>query len=304
MKLIQPLLLLALLASPLPGTLAASEYNEEVQTLVDQLREIAERSRRERAADRWLQRSLEELISQHDWPWREELLYEDFSDGDFNNQPQWQPVSGQFWVDPSLGLRSRVYSRQPEPTAAPEEQAPARKDVGTAILGALLQEALRSKQPEKKETPEPRRDEREVPAEIHLPIKIPGTFAFKAELSSHNPPSEQGKMQFGFYEGQDAAWGYLISLHTGDRPVIELAQLRGGRYMLIEEAVISDLNDGQPHEIEWRKNSLGETELLLDQQVLVRGRDRDFAQGFGYLAVINQGGDFGIRSIQLQGGGQ
>lgn len=304
MKLIHPLLLLTLLASPLPGTLAASEYNEEVQTLVDQLREIAERSRRERAADRWLQRSLEELISQHDWPWREELLYEDFSDGDFNNQPQWQPVSGQFWVDPSLGLRSRVYSQQPEPATTPEEQAPAQKDVGTAILGALLQEALRSKQPEKKEAPAPRRDEREVPAEIHLPIKIPGTFAFKAEFSSHNPPSEQGKMQFGFYEGPDAAWGYLISLHTGDRPVIELAQLRGGRYMPIEEAVISDLNDGQPHEIEWRKNSFGETELLLDQQVLVRGRDRDFAQGFGYLAAINQGGDFGIRSIQLQGGGQ
>lgn len=300
MKLAYPLILAALLVAPPPGANAAESYNEEIQTLVDQLREITEKSRQNRAADRWLQRSLEDLVAQYDWPWREELLYEDFSDGDFSHAPQWEPVSGQFWVDPTLGLRSRVPNQRQRSEPESQQQEKQSQDVSTAILSALLQEALRSEKPT---DPEPKKEERDGPAEIRLPIQIPATFAFRAELSAHNPPSEPGMMQFGFYEEADAAWGYLITLHTGNQPVIELSMLRGGRHTLIEEITIADLNDGQPHEIEWRKNSYGETELRLDQQTLLRGRDRDFDRGFKYLSVLNQGGDFGIRSVQLQGGG-
>lgn len=299
MKLIYPMLLAIGLSLSQSGASAADAYNEEVQGLVDQLREITEKSRNNRSADRWLQRALEDLVAQYDWPWREDVLYEDFSDGDFDNAPQWQLISGRFWVDPTLGLRSRVRSPQPEPAAADKPQATESQNVGTAILGALLQEALR---PEKKPKAAPQKEQQDVPAEIRLPIQIPGTFAFRTELSSHNPPAEPGMIQFGFYEGAEAAWGYLITLHTGEQPLIELAKLSNGRHLLIDEITIADLNDGQPHELEWRKNDYGETELRLDQQTLLRGRDRDFDRGFGYLGVLNQGGDFGIHSVQLQAG--
>jgi hypothetical protein len=302
MKFVYPAILATLLAIP-PGVNAAENYNEDTQALVDQLREITEKSRQNRAADRWLQRSLEDLIAQYDWPWRQELLYEDFSDGDYSHAPQWEPVSGQFWIDPTLGLRSRVRMQQQREEQTSRQQESQSQDVSTAILSALLQEALRSeKQAEPEPETKPAREERYGTAEIRLPIQIPGTFAFRTELSAHNHPSEPGMMQFGFYEEADAAWGYLITLHTGDQPLIELSMLRGGRHMLIEEIAIADLNDGQPHEIEWRKNNYGETELRLDQQTLFRGRDRDFDRGFETLSVLNQGGDFGVRSIQLQGG--
>jgi hypothetical protein len=291
------------LATPLSAPLGAAEYDENVQAIVDQLREISDRARTERAADRWVLNAMEDLIAEHEWPWRNALLTEDFSDGDFSNAPQWQPVSGKFWVDTSLGLRSRVEAHSPQPPPQEDQpQEPAKKDLGSALLGALLQEALRTKG--QQEAPPSPQQEQGGPAEIHLPLQIPGAFALQVEFSVHNPPGEYGQIQFALHEEQDAAWGYLITLHTGGQPLIVLAQLRGGRQTLIEEIQIADLNDGQPHALEWRKNAYGDAELILDQQPLLRSRDREFSRGFKQLAIINQEGDFGVHSVQLHGASQ
>ncbi len=84
------LLFLASLTSPIH---AASD-NEQVQGLVDKLQAITEKARRERAADRWLLTSLEELVERYNWPWRDTLVTEDFSDGNFHQDPAWQVRSG------------------------------------------------------------------------------------------------------------------------------------------------------------------------------------------------------------------
>lgn len=303
MKLSLTIALLSALAAPLSAPIAAAEYDENIQAIVDQLREISDRARRERAADRWVVNSLEDLIVQYEWPWRNELLFEDFSDGDFSNAPQWEPVSGRLWVDASLGLRSRVEAHRPQPSAQEKQPPePAQKDLGSAILGALLQEALRTES--QQSPPSQKQQTPDGPAEIRLPLEIPGAFAFMAEFSAHNPPAEYGQLQFALHEERDAAWGYLITLHTGSQPLLELIQLRGNRQTLIEEIQIEDLNDGQSHVLAWRKNAYGDVELILDQQPLLRSRDREFPRGFKQLAIINQGGDFGVRSIQLHGATQ
>ncbi len=289
-----PVLLLTLPFGP-DDALAASEYDEQVQGIVDQLRDIAERARKERAADRWVIHSLEDLISQHEWPWREEILSEDFADGDYTQQPSWQVLSGEFWVDASLGLRSRARAATPPPPAAAKKGSD--KDLGSALLGALLQEALRTQPREAEPTAQPK----EGPAEIRLPLRIPGTFALKAEFSAHNPPSESGQLQFSLYQDPRADQGYQLSLVTGARPSLDLLQLRDGRSLLIESAQVADLNDGQSHELEWRKNPDGEVELLLDGQSLLRIHDRAFSQGFSHLGISNQAGDFGVRSVQVYG---
>ena len=116
--------------------------------------------------------------------------------------------------------------------------------------------------------------------------------------------ADYGQIQFALHEESDGAWGYQIICHTGSHPLLELAQLRGGRKTLLEEIQIQDINDGQPHVLEWRKNAYGEAELILDQQPLLQSSDREFGRGFKQLAIINMGGDFGIRSLQLQGATQ
>ena len=99
------LLLLILLSLPL--TAQASD-SEKLQAMVDELRALTDKARNQRAADRWLINSMDDLAARYDWPWRRKLLMEDFSDGNYNRNPAWQVISGQFWVDRRLGLRSQV----------------------------------------------------------------------------------------------------------------------------------------------------------------------------------------------------
>ena len=77
------------------------KYTREALALeieLEELRTLVEKSRRERAADRWLQNALEDLLAKHDSPWQREVLYDDFADGDFNRNPTWQVMRGQFQV--------------------------------------------------------------------------------------------------------------------------------------------------------------------------------------------------------------
>jgi len=295
-----------------PNALAVGEYNEDTQAIVDRIRDISEKGRKERAADRWLLRSLDELVAQYEWPWRNELLFEDFSDGDFTKEPGWKVINGEFWVDVRLGLRSRIHAREyeryrdEEVEEKPDSSRKDEQDIGSALLGALLSEALQSKKREEPKEVSRKQQQRQKAslAEIHLPLKTPPAFAFHSEFSAHNAPSESGRLQFALYQSHQGDFGYILAINTGDNPSLQLFQRFRGRSMLIETVKLADLNDGQPHELEWRMTDYGDIELLVDQQSLLRSRDRGFSKGFSQLAIINKGGDFGVRSIQLQGGSQ
>lgn len=303
-------LLLTLLMLTLPYTsnvLAVEEYNEDVQAIVDKVHDLSKKARKERAADRWLLRSLDDLVTQYTWPWRNELLFEDFSDGNFTQEPSWKVLNGEFWVDATLGLRSRVDSRQhdryrDEEQKETKQSSEDKQDLGSALLGALLSGAMQPKK--ESEPPRKKQQQKARQAKIQLPLKIPPAFAFSSEFSAHNAPSETGTLQFALYQGSRGNFGYILTINTGDNPSLKLFQRFRGRSILIETIKLEDLNDGQLHKLEWRMTDYGDIELLLDQQSLLQSRDRSFSKGFKQLAIINKGGDFGIRSIQLQGGAQ
>ncbi|TVO69543.1 hypothetical protein [Sedimenticola selenatireducens] len=275
-------------------TTAAVPDNQQLQSLVDQLREITEKARKERAADRWLLNELEDLVSRHDWPWRNELLNEDFSDGNYNQNPAWNVISGQFWVDGRLGLRSR--SEPEEKASAPQAQEQ-KKDLGKALLGALLQEAMRGKE---RQAPEPVQ-KRDQPAEIQLDLQIPTVYALQLEFSAHTPPQEAGQIEYSLYQGKNGDTGYRLILTMGDRSSMELLSRINGKTRVIERVEFDNISDGQTHAIEWRRDPNGQIEVLLDEQLLVRTRDSSFRNPFTQLSIRNQGGDFAIGSVTLHG---
>ena len=279
------------------NTLSATADNPELQSLVDQLREITQRARDQRAADRWLLNELEELVSRHDWPWRNPLLSEDFSDGNYDQDPAWYVISGQFWVDGRLGLRSRS---EAEPPAAEQPEKQQKQDLGKALLGALLQEALRDGRDREQPSSEP--DRRDEPAEIQLEMEIPTVFALQLEFSAHNPPGQEGQLAFGLFQGRDGDTGYQLQLAFGDTPMLELLSRINGRTRVIDRIALDGLSDGGSHTLEWRRDSNGQIEILVDGARQVLARDQSFRYPFRQLSIRNQSGDFAVASVILHGG--
>ncbi len=278
---------------------AADSDNTELQGLIDQLKELTSKARQQRAADRWLLNDLEDLAARYDWPWRDELLTEDFSDGDYNQDPLWRVLSGQFWVDGRLGLRSRTQPAEPARRKAPPSEK--KQSLGNALFGALLKEALRDDGRRQETQPEPEQRPLET-AEIQLELAIPKVFAAQVEFSVHNRPSEEGLLVFGILQSQRGSYGYQLSVATGTNPYLELALLRRGRSQVIKSVQLGDINDGNSHTMEWRRNPNGHIEIIMDDASLIKTQDNTFRDSFRWLSIANHSGDFAISAINLQGG--
>ncbi|PIE25385.1 MAG: hypothetical protein CSA60_00815 [Neptuniibacter caesariensis] len=203
------LLLSLSLISPLPVSA------DEVQTLVNELQQLAEKSRQERAADRWLQNALEDLVDKYNFPWKNSLLQDDFSDGDYQHAVTWSVGSGEFWVDRRLGLRSRV-----EPTYQPVEpqEEPGRsleKDLTKALVGALLKETLGDKSSSRSESRTPP-SPTTTPASIRTQVSIPTTFAIESMFGQNNRPGESGQFEWVVMQEDEGTYGYKVVVTTGE----------------------------------------------------------------------------------------
>ena len=270
---------------------SADAQNEELQGMVDELDTLTKKARKQRAADRWLMNAMEDLVTKYNWPWRTELMLEDFSDGDYSQNPAWQVSTGQFWVDGRLGLRSRSHIE-------PERKKSERKqDLGQALLGSLLEQAMQKQG----RRDEPRRDNRYGPAEIKLPLQIPAVFAAQAEFSIHNAPSETSQFEFSLYQDREGDSGYRLIMYIGDKSTLELISRRNNRTTVIDSVDIDQINDGSTHEILWRRSPEGQMEILLDEKRLIRSRDHSFRHPFTHFAITNRGGDFAVAGVSLYG---
>jgi hypothetical protein len=272
----------------LPTTVSGAD-SDDMQGLVEELRTLADQARRQRAADRWLLESLDDLVTRYDRPRRNLLVTEDFSDGDFSQNPAWQTQSGQFWIDRRLGLRSRV---TPE---AQQSGSGKKQDLGEALLGALIDEALG---PDKESASSASQLD---PAEIHLPLRIPTEFSLETSFSFHGAPGETSKVGFALLQNQRGSYGYQVNLYSAERSTLELTLWRGGRVSTLETAELEDFDPSQQHTLEWRHDARGNMELLLDGTQLIRVRERSFRDPFDRFALINSGGDFALQSLSLYG---
>ncbi len=279
----------------LPISINGAPDNPELQALVDQLRTITDKARQQRAADRWLLNELDALIEEHEWPWRNILLKEDFSDGNYDRNPAWDLISGQFWVDSRLGLRSRS-----EAPAPPESDTSSKQqDLGKAILGALLQEALKGDKDRQSGAAEDR--QRNGPAEIQLAKRIPTVFALQLTFSIHTPPQVAGELAISLLRQRSGESGYQLLILSGDQPTLELLSKINGRTRIIDRIALDKMNDGGSHILEWRRSSSGMIDVIMDGRSLVQNRDHTFRNPFSQLSLLNRSGDFAVSQIILLG---
>jgi hypothetical protein len=290
-------LILVVLVAAGPLDSSAAE-DQEVQALVDELRALADRSRDQRAADRWLQQALEDLVAKYDRPWRKELLFDDFSDGDYTRDPGWKVVSGRFWVDASLGLRSSVRPDEP----AERRSTDSTKDLGRALFGELLDQALKRDEPEETRPSQDQEAARQGPARIRAGAAITNAFSIELGFSVHNPPDVEGAFEVALLQEQAGDYGYALSIHTGEQSVVDLYRLRRGQRELISSSPLETRpRVGERHELLWRQAENGLVEVFMNGEEIITIRDKAFRDDYSRLELANRGGELGVRHVRVMG---
>ncbi len=290
-----------LAAGPL---LCQAGENPELQGLVDELRTLAEKSRNERAADRWLQQALEDLVSKYDWPWRSELLIDEFSDGNFTADPAWTVLSGKFWVDASLGLRSSV---RPKPQSRRSESNRERsrdssKDVGRAIFGQLLDQAFKDDEPEESGSRPERDVSQEGPARIRLDTRITHAFSLELDFSVHHEPGVEGHFEVALLQEEAGDYGYVLAVRTGEQGMMDLYRLRRGQRELVNSSTLKgDTAIGKRHELVWRQANNGQVEVCMNGEESMNLQDRAFRDPYTCLEFVNQNGEIGVSRVRILG---
>ena len=83
---------------------------EALEALARELEALIDDAEKARAADPRFLQDLRDMIAAHvaEAAPREALVHDDFSDGDYTDDPRWEVVSGEFSVEGTLGLRTTI----------------------------------------------------------------------------------------------------------------------------------------------------------------------------------------------------
>jgi hypothetical protein len=257
--------------------------NIPLQEMVDKLRKLVREGRRGNAADRRFLNKLRHLAREYAQPWRWLLLSDDFSDGDFVHKPRWIVLAGQFVVEPRHGLRSVARHRAP-----PRPHKRSFRD--------KLRDAIRNKLGRKRDEPPPLPEV----ADIHIPVPVTTSFSVRLRLVAHD---SRGRFQFLLYRGRQRQAGYRLTWIPG-KAMLRLHYFSGTRVSRIEKARLADGTKARgPHRISWSRDRKGYMSVSFDGKQLFKVRERE-REGFSGIEMVNRGGDFSVRRVQVLGTGR
>ncbi len=295
------LLLSLTLACLLAGPALAAGQGEK--PLLEELRALAEKARRQQAADRWLQRALDDLVARYDRPWQRTLLFDDFSDGDFRRNPAWQVVEGRFEVSRAQGLVARAGDPVRAGRTTDEADARAQPDLTGALVGAILDQAFGTN---KHQEDRPGDHERNAvpfasgPNRIRVKAGVSNAFAITATLRASDRPAT--RFEIAVLQDTRGRYGYRLRVDAGRPGQVELVRLRRGYEAIVERAKLpAALGDGHLHDLAWRQAPDGRVSVLLDDKPVFSVRDRAFRDGYPWLELRQEGGELVLRSLRVEG---
>lgn len=273
--------------------------------LVEELRGIVEKSRQERAADRWLQGALEDLLAKYDRPWQRQILYEDFRDGDYTRGPAWQVLRGSFQVVRGQGLYSSAQGYATgSGQGAPAQPASPSEALSGLIVGALLDRALGPSGDPSDSTSGNGADSPRAtsggPAEIRLRAGVSNAFAI--DIGFRHPTGGEAAFEVVLLQSEAGAYGYRLRVQSGPRGFIELQRLRRGQGAIVESQPLArSLADGALHELGWRQGPDGTVKVTIDGGEIFSVRDRAFRDPYPWLHLVNDLGEVTFRSVRVDG---
>ena len=305
---------------------AEAEGDAALEALARELEALIDEAESARAADPRFLQDLRDKIAAHlaDAAPREALIRDDFSDGDYTDDPPWDVVSGDFSLDRRLGLRTTIaLSGADTQTIRLSLDTLLDKEIILETKDELLDDAEelfdKSKDTvddllsgKKKlddlwggdDDEEMREDtglDAPEPAEIVLEADIPNAFALELEMMS-GMAHRDAQFEIDLFQGRGGSAGYRLSYLAGSDPGLLLSRFgrRGAEVLGGHDDALS-LEDGKSHMLALVRESDGTMMVTVDGAELIRVKSSALEDPFDGLSLINGGGDYAIRSIAIYG---
>ncbi|MGH6630500.1 MAG: hypothetical protein ACREB3_12275 [Burkholderiales bacterium] len=262
-------------------------YNSEnMQDLIDQLDELIDQAETDRAADPEFLKDLRGVLAQYTAPATPKyvaLLFDDFRDGNYTQNPTWTVTSGAFKVDNKgsfTGLRSTIY---------PPGTQPGQVSTGNPaldILGTILNQPTQSASTAKY-------------AALYTPVKVSNEFRIKFDFAS---TEKFGRMDFGVYQGSGGSNAYRLAYLPNQKDSLRLVRLTSsGAVVIASYKTTLSLENNKRHLFEWTRDKAGQMRVMLDGQEVMRVTDKTITKPFDGFLFVNGGGSYYIRAVSVEG---
>jgi len=268
------------------STEAQAQSDVRLKAIIDRLNEMVDQAEKDRAADPGFLRDLRDLANGFDRPWSKQVLFDDFADGDFTQNPAWTVGAGRYWIEKGWGLRNAL----DEAKAA--SSGTTSKDAAAAIFGQILNQALGGSASDSSSST----SSGTQPTSIFADTPITNAFSIELDLSSW--VGDEGEFIMGPYQGSDRASGYRLSYTVGEGLAMRIRSRSGARTIAIELGPFA-LEDKKAHAIQWTRTADGTMQVNLDGKTIFDLRDVNFRDSFTGFGMATRGGDFIVKRVSI-----
>lgn len=276
--------------APPGATGNATVQNKDIEALLKELDSLVTDAEKARAANPVFLRDLKVLAAKYQNPWGSRVLFDDFSDGDFQRNPAWSVTSGEYWVEQGYGLRSRIVEATETQQGAVQVS---KEQLAISILGAVLQGANKNAGSAPAAAP----SAPAKPSAIETKVRVSNAFSATIELSSWKA---DGTFAVAMTQGLGGA-GYHVEYRAGPTPSLELVRVTSRGRGVIDTKAVSSLEDQKVHSLEWTRTDDGTMAVGLDGKTILSARDASFRDPFDGLVLSSLGADVIVKSVSVLG---
>lgn len=276
-----------------PGTTSGTQNDAQLDALLKELNAMIAKAEKARAADSVFLKDLKALAARYQEPTAQQVLFDDFADGDYQRNPAWSVTSGDYWVERGYGLRSKVVDTAAASSDTATSGKISKEQLAISVLGALLNGA--NKNPPAA-APQPTATVDRASA-IESRTRISNAFSVTVELSSWKA---DGAFEIAVTQGLDNA-GYRVVYTAGKNARLELVKVTARGRGTVDSKSLASLEDQKIHSLSWARAADGAMTVSVDAKAVLSTRDTSFRDAFEALQLSSAGADVIVKSVQVMG---
>lgn len=268
------------------------QNNAELKTFKDRLNKLIDEAEKARAADPTFLKDLRALAGSSVTPALRTIFSDAFEDGNYTQGPAWNVVSGAYFIESGWGLRNKIL--EAGQTTQSETKANSGEDLAIALLGSILQQATGGQQQQQQQTAATSQAQENL---ITSTVRISNAFTMMLDVSSW---VSNGHFEAGVFQGSNASTGYRLQYKTG-QPLKLIKVGSKGQTVIAQSNSAIAIEDKKFHTIKWSRGADGQMMVTVDGTEMVRVSDRSFSDAFDGIRLSDQGGDFIVKRIAIDG---